>query len=164
MQWVKNPSSIDFDLLCQPRIPDWCILDREIVASSFKTGTGKNAGDTYFSRSGDLKQRGHLEASHWCHPQSISQCEHSVANAFPFGQIEALCIFKTHTHEGQASFTYEPHAQSQLQSIKSFPCLVLGDSFVAGDVRPQMQREFSALQHERISSRQPRHSRNTRVK
>src|SRR5713101_4916003 len=164
MHWVKNPSSIDLDLLFQPRIPDSCILDPEIVASLCKTGSGKNAGDSYFSRSDDLKKRGHVEASHFCHPQSISQREHSVANAFPFGQIEALCIFKTHTHEGQASFTYEPHAQSQLQSIKSFPCLVVGDSFGAGAARRQMQREFSALQHERISSRQPRHSRNTRVK
>src|SRR6267154_3800945 len=120
MHWVENPSSIDLDLLFQPRIPDSCILDPEIVASLFKTGSGKNAGDTHFARSGDLKQRGHLEASHWRHPQSISQCEHSVANAFPFGQIEALCIFKTHTHEGQASFAYEPHAQSQLQSRTAF--------------------------------------------
>src|SRR5260370_8403818 len=109
MQWVKNPSAIDLDLLFQPRSRDSCILDPEIVASLFKTGSGKNAGDTYFSRSGDLKQRGHLEASHWCHPQSISQCEHSVANAFPFGQIEALCLFKTHPPDRQPTFTYYPH-------------------------------------------------------
>jgi len=89
MHWVKNPSSIDLDLLFQPRIPDSCIWDPEIVASLFKTASGKKARDTYFSRSGDLKKRGHLEASHLCDPQSISHCEHSVANAFPFGQIEA---------------------------------------------------------------------------
>jgi hypothetical protein len=138
MHWVKNPSAIDLDLLFQPRIPDSCILEPEIVASLFKTGSGKNAGDTYFST--------------LCPPQSISQCEPSVANAFPFGQIEALGIFKTHTHEGQASFAYEPHTQPQLQSIKSFPCLVVGDGFGAGDARRQMQREFSVLQNERISS------------
>jgi len=56
MHWVKNPSSIDLDLLFQPRIPDSCILDPEIVASLSKTGSGKNAGDTYFSRSSDLKK------------------------------------------------------------------------------------------------------------
>jgi hypothetical protein len=38
MHWVKNPSAIDLDSLFQPRIPDSCILEPEIVASLFKTG------------------------------------------------------------------------------------------------------------------------------
>jgi hypothetical protein len=149
MHWVKNPSAIDLDLLFQPRIPDSCILEPEIVASLFKTGSGKNAGDTYFST--------------LCPRQSISQCERSVANAFPFGHIEALGIFKTHAHEGQASFAYEPHAQSQLQSIQLFPCLVVATASALVMPYGRCSVNFLCFNTNGYPPRQPRRSRNTRV-
>jgi hypothetical protein len=47
--------------------------------------------------------------SRLCLPQAISQCDHCVADALPFAQIEALCIRKTDIGEKPASFANKLH-------------------------------------------------------
>ena len=52
----------------------------------------------------DAVKLGQPELSRLCLPQAISQCDHSVADALPFAQIEALRMLKTHIGEKPASF------------------------------------------------------------
>jgi hypothetical protein len=57
----------------------------------------------------DAEKFGQPELSRLCLPQAISQPDHSVADALPFAQIEAVCILKTDIGEKPASFANKLH-------------------------------------------------------